>query len=49
MSIYDKKFACLGLEDGKIRVIDLDEGREVKVFRYVDVCVGFVGRLDVNG
>lgn len=34
LSIIGRKFVCIGLDDGKVRVVDLDEGREVKVFRY---------------
>ena len=31
---FQKKYICFTSEDGKIRVVNMDEGREVKVFRH---------------
>ena len=33
---FQKKYICFTSEDGKARVVNMDEGREVKVFRYSD-------------
>lgn len=31
---FQKKFICFTTEDGKIRIVNMDEGKEIRVFRY---------------
>jgi hypothetical protein len=31
---FQKKYICFSSDDGKIRIVNMDEGREVKVFRF---------------
>ncbi len=48
LSIYNKIFGCLSSEDGKIRIINLDEGKEVKVFKYKEPCLQFVTKSSTS-
>lgn len=41
---FQKKYICFTSEDGKARVVNMDEGREVKVFRYSEPPVA----IDLN-
>lgn len=41
---FQKKYICFTSEDGKARVVNMDEGREVKVFRYSEPSVA----IDLN-
>ena len=37
---FQKKYVCFSSEDGKLRVVDMDEGKEIKVFRLHEKCTG---------
>jgi WD40 repeat protein len=41
---FQKKFICFTTEDGKIRIVNMDEGKEVRVFRYSEAPIS----VDVN-
>lgn len=41
---FQKKFICFSTEDGKIRIVNMDEGKEVRVFRYSEAPTTF----DIN-
>jgi WD40 repeat protein len=30
---FQKKYVCFASDDGKLRAVDMDEGKEVKIFR----------------
>ena len=42
---FQRKYLCLVSEDGKIRIVNMDEGKEVKVFKYSDTPTA----IDTNG
>jgi WD40 repeat protein len=41
---FQKKYICFSTEDGKIRIVNMDEGKEVRVFRYSETPTA----LDIN-
>jgi WD40 repeat protein len=41
---FQKKYICFTSEDGKVRIINMDEGKELRVFRYSE----FPTAIDTN-
>jgi len=41
---FQRKYICFSSEDGKVRIINMDEGREIRVFRYSE----FPTAIDTN-
>ena len=34
---FQKKYICFTSDDGKARIVNMDEGREIKVFRFSEL------------
>ena len=43
---FQKKYVCFGSDDGKVRIINMEEGKEIKTFRYSEITTSLAANVN---